>query len=87
MMKYLKAEAEIIKFDNSDVVTDSYTVDDCGAPAAAEFEEGGCYWPGFWAWIWNCLVGISWWFGRPESSSMNLTDDTVTGDVGQKADW
>lgn len=69
MMKYLKAEAEIIKFDNSDIITES---SDCGQPAYDEFEDteaGTCFWISFLVWVVACWALRGWTYTRPNSST------------------
>lgn len=75
MMKYLKAEAEIIKFDNSDVVTASvcrekdFVTEQCIQGSNHREQAKWCNW-GIWAivkWILNSLFGF-------DIASVNETD-------------
>lgn len=82
MMKYLKAEAEIIKFDNSDVVTQS----DCGTTAENEFEDTGIqcgFWSGFVRWVIRCWWGGGWTINR--NSANEASTDTYAESAD--ADW
>ena len=80
MMKYLKAEAEIIKFDNSDVVTNSICQDNSsvtencsGTSTSHATQSAGCTTP-FTLWwvvrgIINLICGVyGWWFASGTAS-------------------
>lgn len=89
MMKYLKAEAEIIKFDNSDVVTNSQG---CGTPSFNDFNENmpdeqkkrcswGIYIVGAVEWWFQCVLGSGWYvWWEKQSDPASVSDAEAGGD-------
>lgn len=93
-LKYLKAEAEIIKFDNSDVVTASVCQDEnsvgdnCANGGNYQTQSANCR--SFIWWIVQEIINLintacgssGWWF-----SSNSADADGFAGESGDRADF
>ena len=94
MMKYLKAEAEIIEFDNSDVVTNSLCADNasveqnCVDASTSHQDQAAVYctnWTSAWWWVVTFIcVFTGWRWSAQSTSTMAVDEFAAENSVGDR---